>query len=99
MLNLRSSWNRQYHWRSSQQPRQSHLGGSGLPSRGYVTDRALGTGNTTGCQREPRNKTNLFLFAVLQNGLRSPIGDAVSILNAYNRNDGSCMLDLAHTHF
>jgi hypothetical protein len=43
------------------------------------------TGNTTGGQRKPRNKSQLFLFAVFQNIFGSAVGDAVTILNAHNR--------------
>src|SRR5713101_6392016 len=99
MFDPGSSWDRQYDWRSSEQPCQSHLGRGSFPSRCYTTDRALRTGDTTGRQREPRNKTHFLFFAILQNIFRSAVGDAVTILNAHNRNNRSRMLNLSHAHF
>src|SRR6202140_4561374 len=64
-----------------------------------MTDRALRTGNMTGTQREPRNKTHFLFFAILQNIFRSTVGDAVTILNAHNRNNRPRMLNLSHAHF
>src|SRR5712671_3570061 len=64
-----------------------------------MTDRAVRTGNATGCQRKPWNEAQLLFFAILQNIFRSAVGDAVTILNAHNRNNRSCMLNLLDAHF
>src|SRR5580700_10323204 len=98
MFNLGSSGDRQHNGRSSQQPCQSHLGWRSFQSRCDTTDWALRTGNTTGRQREPRNKAHFLFFAILQNIFRSAVGDAVTILNAYNRNYRSRILSLSHAH-
>src|ERR1700733_5646014 len=99
MFDPGSSRDRQHDGRSSKQPPQSQLGGGSFPSRCHTTDRALRAGNTTGRQREPRNKAHFLFFAILQNIFRSAVGDAVTILNAYNRNYRSRLLNLSHAHF
>src|SRR5260370_16429716 len=99
MSDLGSSGDWQHHWRSTKKPCQSHLGWGSFPSRCYTTDRALRTGNTTSRQGEPRNETHPLFFAILQNIFRSAVGDAVTILNAHDRNDRLRMLNLPNAYF
>src|SRR6266699_696624 len=99
MLDLGSSWDRQHDWRSSQQPYQSHLRWSSFPSPGYAADGAVCTGDAAGSQRKPGNETQFLLFAIFQNIFRSSISNAVTILNAHNRNNLARMLNLLHAYF
>src|SRR6202050_4843227 len=99
MFDLGSSRDRQHNWRSSQQPCQSHLGWGNFPSCGDMTNSTLGAGNTPGRQRKPWNKSQLFPMAVFQNIFRSAVGDAVTILDAHNRNNSSRMPNLFVAYF
>src|SRR3984957_15112073 len=99
MRNLGSSRDRQHHQRSSQEPSQRYLRGRSVQLCRHTTDRTVRARYSTGRQREPRNKSHLLFFAVVQHIFRSAVSHAVTILHTHNWNNRLRVLNLRDADF
>src|SRR5580704_742367 len=74
--NARCSGNRKHHGRSGEQPRQRDLKGSRFRLRSKATEWAIGAGDFAGGEWEPRNESQVVLFAILEDRFRAAVGQA-----------------------
>src|SRR5581483_821818 len=84
-----------------QQPRERELHHADVATFRFGFQRITGLaqrGVPTAANRRPRNKSHLFLFAVVERGFRLAVSDVVLVLDTDNRHDLFTLLDLRDRH-